>query len=87
MGEEGRIVSACTGEEISQTLISGEFAAHAISNYLNNNEQAELANYEKMVRRKYRISPWFRLAKSFISYKQNWRVIEAIQGKERRLIL
>jgi flavin-dependent dehydrogenase len=86
VGEAGRIVSAFTGEGISQALVSGRFAAHAISNYLNNNDQAELANYEKTVRRKYRISPWFRLAKSFISYKQNWRIIEMFQGKEGRLL-
>ncbi len=86
VGEAGRIVNAFTGEGISQALISGKFAAHAISNYLNNNDQAELANYEKTVRRKYRIFPWFRLAKSFISYKQNWRIIETFQGKEGRLL-
>ncbi len=87
VGEAGRIVSAFTGEGISQALISGRFAAHAISNYLNNNEQVELANYEKMVRRKYRIFPWFRLVKSFINYKHNLRMIEMFQGKEGRLIL
>jgi geranylgeranyl reductase family protein len=87
VGEAGRIISAFTGEGISQALVSGRFAAHAISNYLNNNKQVELANYEKMVRRKYRIFPCFRLVKSFINYKPNWRIIEAFQGKEGKLLL
>ncbi len=87
VGEAGRIVNAFTGEGISQALISGRLAAHAISNYLSNNEQVELANYEKIVRRKYRIFPWFRLVKSFINHKLNWRMIEIFQGKEGRLLL
>ncbi|MFQ5963761.1 MAG: NAD(P)/FAD-dependent oxidoreductase [Candidatus Scalinduaceae bacterium] len=87
VGEAGRIVSAFTGEGISQALISGRFAAHAISNYLNNNEQVELANYEKIVKRKYRIFPWLRLTKSFVNHKFNWRMIEMFQGKEGRLLL
>ena len=63
VGEAGRIVSALTGEGISQALVSGKFAAHAISNYLNNNEQLELAKYEKLVRRKYRYFPMVTLGK------------------------
>lgn len=85
VGEAGRIVSAVTGEGISQALVSGKFAAHAISKYLNNNCLAELVHYEKLVRKKYRVFPWFRLVKSFINYKYNWRIIEAFQGKEGKL--
>lgn len=85
VGEAGRIVSAVTGEGISQALVSGRFAAHAISKYFNNNCLAELVHYEKLVRRKYRVFPWFRLVKSFINYKYNWRIIEAFQGKEGEL--
>ncbi len=87
VGEAGGILSALTGEGISQALISGKFAAHAISNYLSNNKQVELTNYEKMVRRKYHTFPWFRLVKSFINHKLNWRIIETFLGKEGRLPL
>ncbi len=86
VGEAGGIVNAVTGEGISQALISGKFAAHAISNYLNSNEQVELANYEKIVRKKYRIFPWLRFVKSFINYKYSWRMIEMVQGKEGQFL-
>ena len=86
VGEAGRIVSALTGEGISQALGSGKFAAHAISKYFNNHCLAELAHYEKLVRREYRVFPWFRLVKSFINYKYNWRIIEAFQGKEEKML-
>ncbi|GJQ59994.1 MAG: geranylgeranyl reductase family protein [Candidatus Scalindua sp. AMX11] len=86
VGEAGGIVNAVTGEGISQALISGKFAAHAISNYLNNNEQRELTNYEKKVRRKFSIFPWLRLVKSFMGYKLNWRIIEMVQGKEGKFL-
>ncbi len=86
VGEAGRIVSALTGEGISQALVSGKFAAHAISKYFSSNCLAELAHYEELVRKKYRVFPWFRLVKSFINYKHNWRIIETLQGKEGRLL-
>jgi Dehydrogenases (flavoproteins) len=86
VGEAGRIVSALTGEGLSHALVSGKFAAHTISKYLDNNCLAELAHYEKLVRKKYRVFPWFRLVKSFINYKYNWHIIEAFQGKEGKLL-
>ncbi len=85
VGEAGRIVNAFTGEGISQALVSGRFAAHAISKYLNNNCISELVYYEKKVRKKYRAFPWLRLVKSFTNYKHSWRIIERFQGEEGRL--
>ncbi|GAX62125.1 geranylgeranyl reductase [Candidatus Scalindua japonica] len=87
VGEAGGIVNPVTGEGISQALISGKLAAHAISSFLSNNEQAELTNYEKMVRRRYHTFPWMRLVKSFMNHKLNWRIIETFQGKEGKLPL
>ncbi len=86
VGEAGRITSALTGEGISQALVSGRFAACAISKYLNNNCLSELVHYEKLVKKKYRELPWLRLVKSFINYKHNWRIIETFQGKEGELL-
>ncbi len=82
VGEAGRVVNAFTGEGISQALVCGKLAAHTISKYFNNKCMEELIHYEKMVRKEYRVFPWFRLVKSFINYKHNWRIIEAFQGKE-----
>jgi len=86
VGEAGRIVSAVTGEGLSQALISGKFAAHAISKYFSNNRLSELTHYEKEVKKSYRVFPWYRLVKSFMSHKHNWRIIEAFQGKEGKLL-
>jgi geranylgeranyl reductase family protein len=86
VGEAGRIVNAVTGEGLSQALASGKFAAHAISKYFNNNRLSELIHYEKEVKKSCRVFPWLRLAKSFMSHKHNWRIIEAFQGKEGKLL-
>ncbi len=87
VGEAGRIVSPFTGEGISQAMISGKLAAQAITNYLNTGKQKELTNYEKLVRKRYRVFPWLRWVKSFINHKFSWRIIEIFQGKEGTLII
>jgi len=76
VGEAGGIVSPRSGEGISQALISGKFAANAISHYLSTFDQKHLMEYERMVRKEFYFFPRLRWIKMAYKHKVTWRIRE-----------
>ena len=84
VGEAGRMVDPLTGEGIAQALISGEFAAAAITGYLASGDPGDLQAYESAVRHKFRRFGSTRWMKAVMNRPAGWRLIEAVVGRKAR---
>jgi geranylgeranyl reductase family protein len=86
VGEAGRMVDAMTGEGIAGALISGEFAAGAIAEYLKSGDVEHLRGYEAAVKRKFHRLASTRWVKALMNRRAGWRIIEAVAGRKARWV-